>query len=523
MTPRIFISSGHGKYIRGASGSPVPPQLDEVDEARKVVNSVAEILRSSGVQVTTFHDDTSTTQNDNLNTIVNAHNSGPAHDLDISVHFNAYDHSAHGVEVLYLTQSTLAANVSEAIADAGAFTDRGAKKRTDLFFLNSTDQPAILIETCFCDNTGDSDLYRRHYNEICVAIAETVSGVAASAPPPSPPDRPERPPPPSSALRPTLAKGSVGDQVEVVQSCLMKKSEIDGDFGPKTDEAVRKYQSKKQLTVDGVVGYPQTWPALEQDYHLPPYQPPQWTLSEAEQDAIAVIASSSSSLTFNWPGRGIAPLGYVHGFALAFAVVVKKLNLDRPEAMEMAKADTYDDEVDALSWYRSNMTSLGWVCSSSGIDTLRYLFALLMGLGMRESSGKYCEGRDQSATNTSSDTAEAGLFQMSWNARSCSPHMQELFDLYATGEQQTFIDFFSQGVSCSSSSWTSYGSGAGYEYQEMAKHMPPFAVETTAIGLRNLRQHWGPVNRREVTLSTEAESMLRKVQDYIEDQAPRVA
>ena len=31
----------------------------------------------------------------------------------------------------------------------------------------------------------------------------------------------------------------------------------------------------------------------------------------------------------------------------------------------------------------------------SGIDTLRHLFVLMIGLGMRELSGRYCEGRDQ--------------------------------------------------------------------------------------------------------------------------------
>lgn len=523
----VVISSGHGKYIRGAAGSPVPPQLDEVDEARKVVETVATKLRDRGVSVKTFHDNTSHDQNTNLHTIVNYHNS-QNRDLDVSVHFNAYDHSAHGTECLYLSQSSLAGEIANAIAACG-FTNRGPKKRTDLYFLNSTEEPAILIETCFCDNTSDSNLYHSTYDAICEGIARVLSGKEAEvAPPmpepPEPPTRPTRPSPPPSpegAERPTLSKGSVGDQVEVVQRCLMKRSEVDGDFGSKTDEAVRKYQSKKHLTVDGVVGYPQTWPALEQDYNLEPYQPPEWSLSLTDQNTITDIAGNSDAAMFNWPGRGVAPIGYVEGFALAWAVVVKKLNSDDSSAMEMAKADTYDDSVDALSWYRSNLTSLGWTCSSSGIDTLRYLFTLLMGLGMRESSGKYCEGRDQSADNVSSDTAEAGLYQMSWNARSCSPEMQKLFDLYASGEQQSFLDIFSQGVSCSSSSWTSYGSGAGYEYQEMAKHMPPFAVETTAIGLRNLRQHWGPINRKEVTLSTEVEDMLRKVQEYIEAQAPR--
>ena len=49
--------------------------------------------------------------------------------------------------VLLVTQPTLAGEMSAAIAEAGGFIDRGAKKRTDLFFLNNTEMPAVLIET----------------------------------------------------------------------------------------------------------------------------------------------------------------------------------------------------------------------------------------------------------------------------------------------------------------------------------------------------------------------------------------
>jgi N-acetylmuramoyl-L-alanine amidase len=190
---KIVMSSGHGKYIRGASGSPVPPELDEVDEARKVVEAVADYWRDSGVEVITFHDDTSHDQSTNLSTIVNAHNR-ETRDLDVSVHFNAYDGSAHGVEVLYLTQSSLASKVSSAIAAAGSFTNRGAKYRGDLYFLNNTEEPAILLEVCFCDNGGDSNNYRSKFEAICEAIAESISGVQVPSEPPVeelPPVEPE--------------------------------------------------------------------------------------------------------------------------------------------------------------------------------------------------------------------------------------------------------------------------------------------------------------------------------------------
>jgi hypothetical protein len=187
---RIAISSGHGRYIRGARGEPVPPQLDEVDEARRVVDRVWELLEDVGC--VKFHDNVSTTQSENLDRIVNWHNQQDR-TLDVSVHFNAYDHSAHGTEVLYVTQDDLAAEVSAAICAASGFTNRGAKYRSDLAFLNGTEEPAILIETCFCDHTGDSILYREHFEAICNAIASSITGITIGEPPERP-ERPERPP-----------------------------------------------------------------------------------------------------------------------------------------------------------------------------------------------------------------------------------------------------------------------------------------------------------------------------------------
>ena len=110
---KIVLSSGHGLYVRGASGL-----IDEVDEARKVVEATARRFKDLGVDVTTYHDDVSTTQSENLERIVDFHNAQGPHDLDISVHFNAYTEteSPMGTEVLYISQNELADDLSATIA-----------------------------------------------------------------------------------------------------------------------------------------------------------------------------------------------------------------------------------------------------------------------------------------------------------------------------------------------------------------------------------------------------------------------
>jgi N-acetylmuramoyl-L-alanine amidase-like protein len=176
----IVISSGHGKYVRGASGI-----LDEVDEARLVVEKVAGFLKQRDVDVKTFHDDVSKTQNENLNRIVNYHNA-QVRDLDISVHFNAYEQveKPMGTEVLYVTQAALAGEMAAAISSAGELINRGPKKRTDLFFLNNTTMPAILIEVCFVDSVTDAQMYEDNFDAICDAIADLVGGDDGEIAPP---------------------------------------------------------------------------------------------------------------------------------------------------------------------------------------------------------------------------------------------------------------------------------------------------------------------------------------------------
>lgn len=186
----VAISSGHALKVRGASGIK-SGGFDEVDEARRMTETLADALRYCGVNVITFHDDTSTTQDQNLHTIVAAHNEC-TRDLDISCHFNAFDTKAHGTEVCYLTQKALAAELSAAIAKVG-FADRGPKERSkalgnSLYFLEHTEMPAVLLETCFCDSAADAKIYQNCYNDIIENIASVLTDgfggkeVAGSAP-----------------------------------------------------------------------------------------------------------------------------------------------------------------------------------------------------------------------------------------------------------------------------------------------------------------------------------------------------
>ena len=177
---KIVISSGHGKHIRGASGI-----LDEVDEARLVVECVADYLRDIDVGVVTFHDDVSTTQDSNLHRIVDFHNS-QIRDLDVSVHFNAYEPTEKpmGTEVLYVSQEVLANTLSVEMATAMGLPNRGGKYRGDLYFLNQTEEPALLLETCFVDSQADADAYRRHFSTLCQTIAQVLSGEEIEEAPP---------------------------------------------------------------------------------------------------------------------------------------------------------------------------------------------------------------------------------------------------------------------------------------------------------------------------------------------------
>src|SRR5262249_52418106 len=175
---------------------------------------------------------------------------------------------------------------------------------------------------------------------------------------------------------------------------------------------------------------------------------------------------------------------------------------------------------DVFNEYEEEFNASGMSNEADGADCLRHLYALMIGHGMRESSGQHCVGRDTSAgsSSQSSETCEAGAFQTSYNAHSASdPEFSDLMDEYDQGLSPGYLDAFSEGVSCSSSDWDNYGSGAGEHFQYLCKNAPAFSAETCALTLRALCNHYGPIIRHETELKQDADAMLRAVQKYIDE------
>lgn len=237
--------------------------------------------------------------------------------------------------------------------------------------------------------------------------------------------------------------------------------------------------------------------------------------------SIVAAASDSPIRSFKWADRGKAPLSYIQGMAVVYGSnYLKFLNGDAM-TLEMGKAKTENPTKDALAWYKDEFTALGLDNSTAGVDTLRHLFVLLIGLGMRESSGKHCEGRDQSASNVTADTAEAGLFQTSFNARNTSVLLPQLFKHYQANPGG-YIELFQVGVKCSKADVENFGTGPGTEFQRLTKECPAFAAEFAAIGLRNIRRHWGPINRKEAQLRPECDQLLLQVQGIVDGQPAQI-
>ena len=321
------------------------------------------------------------------------------------------------------------------------------------------------------------------------------------------------PQPQPAALRPMIeirdTDANTGGAVSEAQR-LLGEIGIDGEFGTETDAAVRSFQALRGLEIDGVIG-PETWAALLSDKPIVP-----GFISNTKPLASDMIARISTAVLasevsrYSWVGRGVAPIGYTKGMAVTYAYVYAKWRAGDSSARVMAQLPTGDTERDALAWY--GVTNI-----ASGASTLRALFTLLLGLGMRESSGKYWEGLDTNAGFKSADETEAGLFQQSWNSRVASPELPKLFAAWLANTSDGLLPIFREGVPAGSS--PNLGGGQGEQFQALCKSKPAFTVEAAAICLRVLggsEGHFGPIRRREVEFLPAAATLFQQVETIVD-------
>ena len=225
-----------------------------------------------------------------------------------------------------------------------------------------------------------------------------------------------------------------------------------------------------------------------------------------------IIDAARSVYRTDWPGRGMAPEGYYDGIAMTYAQACRDLKIGSRFVLEAAKPIQLS-ALDALEWYHLHPTKPQ--------DILHCTYALMTGLGMRESSGEPYSGMD--TTNPSSNTAntaEAGLFQVSWNSHAFSKLLPDLMVVWRDLKSTWPIDpspFFLHGISTHMSA--TIGSGDGADFQAISKREPAFAAYYAAILLRSRRDHWGPLNTHAAQIVAVIDSLLDTVAKLIDKES----
>lgn len=294
---KIAIDCGHtlvgADY--GASGIKEESLL-----TREVGTKVINLLKAAGHTVIDCTVDSAVSLSSSLVYRTQKANNAGA-DYYVSIHFNCFNGSAKGTEVLYYSSTDARmSNVLAKICNLG-FTNRGLKQRTGLAVLKNTNMRAMLIECCFCDNQEDMNRYNA--DAMAKAIVEGFLGVKINTP-----LKNTSTPKPSNSdwlteylktwnwtswvkqlqaecnsqgfsnqeidgiagsntLKgcPTLKQGAKGNITRLLQRVLKAYGIAnlieDGDFGAATCNAVIKYQQSKGLGADGIVGK-NTWKAL---------------------------------------------------------------------------------------------------------------------------------------------------------------------------------------------------------------------------------------------------------------------
>ena len=176
-----------------------------------------------------------------------------------------------------------------------------------------------------------------------------------------------------------------------------------------------------------------------------------------------------------------ASTAYVSGLALTFARAL--CQPDRPDVKVISAAagdpSTARGKMDVGStvydgWFKGQKMAN----DKDGVDLLRYTNMSLLALGLVESSGRYCVGRDLSENFTKAESAKSGLIQTSWGAHTFNPTLEPMFRNYQAqhdAARRTF-EVFSHGISCAKHDADNFGdpNSDGFRWQALTSNARPF-------------------------------------------------
>ena len=275
---KINLDMGH--TLSGADTGAIGCGRKEQDCTREIGYKVKAKLEALGHSVCVCSVDSASTLNESLVSRVNKANANGG-DLYVSIHLNAG--GGHGTEI-YTYQGrelSVARNVLNNICSLG-YANRGIKG-ANLYVINHTSMPAMLIECCFIDSSDDMNRYNAE--DIANAIVKglvgqtsnnTVNVNAQQGNLSVSNDWVRRlqaecnrqgfsnqvvdgiPGPITLAGCPILKYGARGNITKLIQERLFElgyyTNGVDGVFGSRTLEAVNKFNRDYKLKTNNVVG-----------------------------------------------------------------------------------------------------------------------------------------------------------------------------------------------------------------------------------------------------------------------------
>lgn len=248
------IHAGHAKQGNRFSGA--YGYCSESTVARQLVKETRKWLEYLGHIVVDCTVDSGFSGSNIISKIKKKINSVEYAETNISIHLNACaksksDGKTKGCECLVYSindrSAVIANNICKELKSLG-FTNRGVKSRTDLGILKGITNggASILVEVFFCDDEDDYNLYQSIGAEaIGKAIAQGIIGhaIAVSS---------------MRAAKPILKYGSTGTEAQKLQLNLNKVASAglvaDGKLGPKSINALKKWQASAGLIADGIYG-----------------------------------------------------------------------------------------------------------------------------------------------------------------------------------------------------------------------------------------------------------------------------